>query len=108
MAEGRKQLPTIQILRNLATREEAEEWTINWPKAVGMGNYQGPAAKMANLLRPYGISAGSIRLPDGSTPKGYRLEVFQDAFVRYLPEKLATSPHDIVDEIAPILPQSIH
>jgi len=96
VAEGRKQLPTIQILRKLAAREEEEAWTTQWPRELAGNHARGPAAKMASLLRPYGISAGTIRLADGSTPKGYRLEAFLDAFARYLPplpEKDATTPH---------------
>jgi hypothetical protein len=92
---GRKQLPTLEILRLLGSREEEEEWTNHWPRQWNAGNTRGPAAKMAAILRPFGISGGTIRLPDGSTPKGYRLNAFSDAFSRYLPDLLendATSP----------------
>jgi putative DNA primase/helicase len=47
-------------------------------------------AKLARLLRPFGVVSGSVRLPDGRTPKGYVLERFTDAFARYLPSK---APH---------------
>jgi len=100
VAEGRKQLPTIQILRKLAAREEEEAWTTQWPRELAGNHARGPAAKMATLLRPYGISAGTIRLHDGTTPKGYRLAVFADAFDRYLPdlpEKLATTPQETAE-----------
>jgi len=40
--------------------------------------------QLARLLRPFGIIPGSVRLAD-STPKGYRVEAFNDAFTRYLP-----------------------
>jgi hypothetical protein len=40
---------------------------------------------LAGLLRSYGIRSGSIRVEDGSTPKGYYLRSFQEAFARYLP-----------------------
>lgn len=98
--ERKRQMPTIHILRKLASREEEEAWTMQWPREFASGNTRGPAAKMASLLRPYGISAGSIRLPDGTTPKGYRVEAFSDAFSRYLPnlfEKVATTPQDAVE-----------
>jgi len=101
VAEGKKQLPTIRILRKLATREEEEAWTLQWPRDLAGSNARGPAAKMATLLRPYGISAGTIRLPDDTTPKGYRLEALSDAFSRYLPalpEKDATTPHANLDQ----------
>ena len=44
-------------------------------------------AKLARLLRPYGVVSRSVRLPDGRTPKGYLLEQFTDSFARYLPTK---------------------
>ena len=40
---------------------------------------------MASLLKGYGIRSGSIRLDSRSTPKGYYLRSFQEAFERYLP-----------------------
>jgi hypothetical protein len=42
--------------------------------------------KLARLLRPFGVVSGSKRLPDGTTPKGYLLDQFADAFRRYLPQ----------------------
>jgi hypothetical protein len=39
---------------------------------------------LASLLRPFGITSGTIRTESG-TPKGYQLAHFQDAFERYLP-----------------------
>jgi len=65
-----------------------------WP------DYRGgkPISKtqIARLLKPLGVSSGTIRLPDGSTPKGYYLTAFRDAFARYLPAESATTPqpHD--------------
>jgi hypothetical protein len=41
--------------------------------------------QLSNLLKPFGIASQGVRLPDGSTPKGYSLDAFKDAFVRYLP-----------------------
>jgi putative DNA primase/helicase len=43
-------------------------------------------AKLARLLRPFGVVSGTIRLPDG-TAKGYLLDQFTDPFARYLPTK---------------------
>ena len=104
-AAGKRQLPTVEILKKLAGREEEEVWTTQWPRDVAAGNIRGPAARMAGLLRPFRIFAGTIRLPDGSTPKGYRLEAFLDAFSRYLPDLLqkkdATTPHESPDTDTP-------
>jgi hypothetical protein len=49
-------------------------------------------AQIARLLKPLRVSSGSIRLPDGSTPKGYYLAAFRDAFARYLHAENATTP----------------
>jgi putative DNA primase/helicase len=40
---------------------------------------------LARYLRSFHISPGTIRLSNGTTPKGYKLEQFKDAFERYLP-----------------------
>jgi Protein of unknown function (DUF3631) len=40
--------------------------------------------KLANVLKPFGIRPKSVRIDIRSTPKGYRLKDFEDAFSRYL------------------------
>jgi putative DNA primase/helicase len=47
-------------------------------------------AQIARLLKPLGISSGTIRLSDGHTAKGYYRRVFDDAFIRYLPPENVT------------------
>jgi hypothetical protein len=42
------------------------------------------ARSLARLLRRYTIRPRTIRLDNGSTPKGYHREQFRDAFSRYL------------------------
>lgn len=42
------------------------------------------ARGLARRLRPFEIRPRTIRLDDGTTPKGYHLEQFGDAFSRYL------------------------
>src|SRR5665811_11111 len=46
---------------------------------------------LAGLLKGYGIRSRSIRLDDGSTPKGYSLRSFEEPFERYLPP-ISSSP----------------
>jgi len=41
--------------------------------------------QVARLLGAFGITPGTIRLPNGTTPRGYLLERFHDAFDRYIP-----------------------
>ena len=47
---------------------------------------------MARLLKPFRIAPGTIRTPEGGTPKGYHRDAFEDAFTRYLPIPSATTP----------------
>ena len=47
---------------------------------------------LAKLLKPFGIMPASVRLPDGTTPKGYKAESFADAWARYLPPEIAQAP----------------
>ncbi len=47
---------------------------------------------LAALLKPFVIVPRSVRLDDGTTPKGYLLEQFHDAFNRYLPATEAGTP----------------
>ena len=50
---------------------------------------------LARLLNPYDVTPGSVRLPDGTTPKGYYRAAFADAWSRYVrpsPVRNATSP----------------
>jgi hypothetical protein len=50
-----------------------------WSESRGLD-----ARGLARLLRPYDIRPGTIRLPNGSTPKGYKRDSFLDAWARYL------------------------
>jgi hypothetical protein len=41
---------------------------------------------LARLLKGFDIVPGSVKLADGSTPKGYKRESFLDAWARHLPD----------------------
>jgi hypothetical protein len=41
--------------------------------------------QVARLLKPFGVSSGTIRFENGRTAKGYHRAKFEHAFVRYLP-----------------------
>jgi Protein of unknown function (DUF3631) len=79
---GADRLPTETLLDLLRADEEAP-----WADWHGSGL---SAKRLADLLRPHGIKSRSVRIEDGSTPKGYRLEQFAEAFERYL--SLVDSP----------------
>jgi hypothetical protein len=55
---------------------------------------------LAQMLRGYDIGSSSIRLADGSTPKGYMRWAFEDTWRRYLPtiETAATSATDATNQ----------
>jgi hypothetical protein len=83
------QMPTIDLLAALIERE-GELWGQSWGRDVRQAirdgeNSQGPATKLASMLKPLGIQPKSIRLPDppGGTRKGYERANFADAGERY-------------------------
>lgn len=80
--EGER-LPTAALLRALVDREDAP-WPEWWATDVAKGETKGPAARLAKLLKPYGITAKKFRA-EGGTVRGYTLEAFEEAFNRYLP-----------------------
>ncbi len=53
-------------------------------RAVADGNTRGPAARLARLLRRFGVTSTTIRIGD-ERAKGYKRADFEDAFVRYGP-----------------------
>jgi len=84
-ATGDKAFSTAGLLELLVAEEESP-W-VDW-----RGKPLTPKA-LAGLLRPYRLRSRSVRLPDGSTPKGFQREQFEDAFNRYLPRNPASSRH---------------
>lgn len=47
---------------------------------------------LARMLKPYAVQPRSVRLPDGSTPKGFLREQFLDAWERWLPPTPKKAP----------------
>ena len=50
-------------------------------------NTRGAAAKLPRLLKPFGIKARVIRLSDGTIPRRYIREDFEEDWKRYCPSK---------------------
>jgi hypothetical protein len=75
-SRGVDRLSSADLAADLAANETSPwgEWSHGRPLT---------AARVARLLRGYGIVPCSIRIGD-RTPKGYLLDDFQDAFRRYL------------------------
>jgi hypothetical protein len=76
--DGRDRVPSSEPLAGLNALEESPwgEW------------YGKPLTSrgLAKLLDRYAIKPRNVRLADGTTPKGYRRDQFDDAWDRYLPQ----------------------
>jgi putative DNA primase/helicase len=71
---GEARLPTVQLVASLNIIPD-RPWS-------GPANAMSPH-RLARILRPLGIKSKSIRLADGTTPKGYERAAFADALKRY-------------------------
>ena len=80
-AAGTDKISSKTLVAELCELEEAP-----W------GDWGLTQTKLAHRLRAYGIRSRNVRLDDGTTPKGYRRESFEDAWARYLPIQDATTP----------------
>jgi hypothetical protein len=80
-------LATADLLEGLHGLEDApwSDWRRGRP-VTGRG--------LGDLLRPYRVRSRTVRLDDGSTPKGYKREQFDDAWKRYLPATAAPIRHN--------------
>jgi putative DNA primase/helicase len=47
--------------------------------------------RLAGRLKMFGIHSGSVRLPNGENLKGYKLDSFKDAFIRYVAVQSVTT-----------------
>ena len=79
-AAGADKLPSAEIVEALA-KIEGREWA-EW----GRARKPISANQLAKLLRRFNVSPRTIKLPNGSTAKGYHREMFNEAFDRYLPK----------------------
>ncbi len=61
-----------------------------WPE-YGRGRKPITTNQIAKLLRPLGIRPGTVRY-GVETPKGYKLETFENVFARYLSRIPAATP----------------
>jgi Protein of unknown function (DUF3631) len=65
-------------LLELLTEDEDMAW-VNYNRGNSL-----TARQLATFLKNYGVQPKTVRMPNGSTPKGYSVRDFDDAFVRYL------------------------
>ena len=76
-------ISTVDLIDALTADEERGWATYNRGKQLS-------PRQLAKQLAAYGIHSKTVRMPTGSTPKGYDADQFADAFARYLsiPPKL--------------------
>lgn len=86
-------IATADLLAELSEDDEGP-WA-DWRGAGGM-----TPRGLASLLRRYEIRSRTVRLADGSTPKGYLRDQFEDAWDRYLPESTGSIRHNATTRIA--------
>jgi hypothetical protein len=75
-ARGTDRITSAGLINDLIADETAPWATYNKGKPISQ-------RQVANLLKAYGIKPKTIRLDDGSFPKGYLLEWFTDVFSRF-------------------------
>lgn len=82
----RDRLPTAELLDGLHRLDEA-------PWGDWFGKPLSPRA-LARLLHRYGVRSRTVRLDDGTTPKGFLREQFEDPWNRYLPSEAPPKRHN--------------
>ncbi|HUZ32649.1 MAG TPA: DUF3631 domain-containing protein [Xanthobacteraceae bacterium] len=77
-ASSADRMPSAQLVEHLI-KIEGRPW-VEWKDGKPI-----TPNRLARLLGKFEILSGSIRMPDGKTPKGYYRSAFEDAFARYIP-----------------------
>jgi putative DNA primase/helicase len=101
-----------KTLKFITTQDLHDALTLSQEFTWGAYNRGEPITfkQLARQLSPYGIRPKTVRMPDGTTPKGYEVRYFKDAFDRYLKkeevEELADDQSD--DSPGPKPPQGPH
>lgn len=95
-ADGGEYVSTTALLDYLIGRDDGP-WAGFWEKDLNAfpPNTKGPAARLARLLRPFGVEPTQIRtskVDDKAKVRGYRRTGFDDAFTRYLPARTGPTP----------------
>jgi hypothetical protein len=85
LGDDQDRITTKDLLEKLIEEQTGTPWAQWWENELRNGNVRGPAARIARLLRPFGIKAEVIKLPDNSTARGYLRKDFEDAWNRYCP-----------------------
>ena len=76
-------IPSEDLLKALV-RRDGEPWAAWWEKDIAADNIRGPGARLAKLLKPFGMVPRPIRMGDDIST-GYPIAAFKDPFESYLP-----------------------
>lgn len=71
-------IPSVELLEKLTSHKDMD-WS-NYNRGQPISSRQ-----LARFLSAYGIKSKTVRMKANSTPKGYEVREFEDAFGRYLP-----------------------
>lgn len=100
-------IPTATLLDALNTNADMDWCHYNRGQPI-------TARQLSTFLSAYGIKPKTVRMKAGSTPKGYEVREFDEAFTRYLPERVEepgvadAAPSEPTDaKPTPIRPQPV-
>ena len=79
------ELSSAELLQALIDREDDAPWASWWETDVSNGRTKGPAGRLARMLKPFDVCSKTLR-QGKDTRKGYSLDTFKPAFLRYLPD----------------------
>jgi len=71
-----------QLIRLLVDRDDGP-WPRWWARDVAAGEFRGPAARLAKMLRQFEIRPKQLWI-DGHNQRGYEAAMFAKAWERYL------------------------
>jgi hypothetical protein len=97
--QGHDRMSSKALCEQLNGLEESP-WG-GWHAGNGIGQRD-----LAKRLKPYGIESKDVRLPDGTHPKGYLREDFEDAWARYLRHGSATGATSATQIRIPVAPDA--
>ena len=85
-------LATADVLDHLVARDDGP-WAKWWESSIGRGEVKSPAARLAKLLRPFGIEPEQLWI-EGRNVRGYDAEVFRSEMVAaYLQKNASHARH---------------
>ena len=85
-------LPTAELIRLLVANEEGP-WGKWWGAETNRdGAPRAAAADVARYLKGFGVRPHVIKMPDGSTARGYSRETLEESWTLYLPPVTNVTP----------------